>query len=261
MREALEAADQVIVEDTRRSGRLLQQFGLKKPLFALHEHNESDVVPDLIARLSGGSRMALICDAGTPSISDPGFRLVRAAQTAGLRIVPVPGASAVVTALCVSGLPTDRFTFEGFLPAKQAARVTRLNALAAETRTMVFYESVHRIDAMLLDCIGVFGAERMACIGRELTKMHEQIVQDQLAGLQQQVATGRIPLKGEFVVVIGGGEVDADAVTMPAGRLLETLIAAQVPVRQAARIVADASGLSRNALYQAGLALRDPGED
>ena len=259
MRESLQDADLIVVEDTRRSGRLLQQFGIKKPLFALHEHNESAVVAQLIDRLAAGEHLALICDAGTPAISDPGFRLVRAAQAAGLRVVPVPGPSAVIAALSAAGLPTDRFSFEGFLPSKQAARVAALKALSAEPRTMVFYESVHRIDAMLDDCIAVFGGQRAACIGRELTKMHEQIVQADLDTLKQRLATGDIPMKGEFVVIVGGGNIDADVVTMPAQQLLAALIDADVPLSQAARIVAEASGLSRNTLYQAGLALRDGG--
>lgn len=257
MRESLQEADLIVVEDTRRSGRLLQQFGIRKPLFALHEHNELSVVPQLIDKLGAGERLALICDAGTPSISDPGFRLVRAAQAAGLRVVPVPGPSAVIAALSAAGLPTDRFCFEGFLPAKQVARLAALQALTTEPRTMVFYESVHRIESMLDDCIAAFGTQRNACIGRELTKMHEQIVQADLATLKHQLATGQIPLKGEFVVIIGGGSAEADVVTMPAQRLLETLIASDVPLSQAARIVADASGLARNELYQAGLRLRE----
>ncbi|MEM7611238.1 MAG: 16S rRNA (cytidine(1402)-2'-O)-methyltransferase [Pseudomonadota bacterium] len=256
MRESLAAADVVVVEDTRHSGRLLSQFGIKKPLFVLHEHNEQDVVETLLDKLRAGERIALICDAGTPAISDPGFRLVRAARAGGLQVSPVPGPSAVIAALSAGGLPTDRFAFEGFLPAKASARATRLQALATEPRTLVFYESVHRVEDMLIACSDILGAERPAVIARELTKMHEQIVSGDLASLRHALATGEIPLKGEFVVLIGGGTRDADLVSVSAEQLLAALLAESVPLRQAARAVAAVSGYSRNALYQAGLSLQ-----
>lgn len=254
MREALAAADLVLAEDTRRSGRLLQQFGLKKPFFALHDHNEADALVPLIERLQRGERMALISDAGTPTISDPGFRLVRAARAAGIIVSPVPGPCAIVAALSVSGLPTDRFCFEGFLPSKMKARVQRLEALIDEPRTVVFYESVHRIEGMLIDAINVFGGQRPAFIARELTKMHEQAMDGSLEALRGAIATGEIPLKGEFVVVIAGN-VSSSEDSGAAHAMLRVLLDEGVPVKSAARIAAKLTDQPRNLLYQEALAL------
>lgn len=253
MRETLELADLVLVEDTRRSGRLLQQFGLKKPLFALHEHNEVDVTPALIEKLKAGDRLALISDAGTPAVSDPGFKLIRAAARAGIAISPIPGASAVITALSAAGLPTNRFSFEGFLPAKSAGRLQSLQALAGESRTMVFYESVHRIEAFVADCESVFSAQREACIARELTKMHEQIVRGTLAELRRQLATGEVPLKGEFVVIVHGAEVVEEDAMVEGLIALNAMQREGVPLKVAAKVAAKLSGASKNQLYQAGL--------
>ncbi|MEL6869336.1 MAG: 16S rRNA (cytidine(1402)-2'-O)-methyltransferase [Pseudomonadota bacterium] len=257
MRDTLDAADLVLVEDTRRTGRLLQQFGLKKPLFALHDHNEGDVTDTLLARLLAGERMALVSDAGTPTISDPGFRLIRAARGAGVAVSPIPGPSAVIAALSASGLATDRFCFEGFLPNKFKARLERLTALLDERRTMVFFESVHRIEAMLVDAIATLGGDRPACVARELTKMHEQIVDGTLTDLRAAVATGAIPLKGEFVVIIGGAVAVAEAHNAQAKHMLRVLLAEGLAVKQAARIVATLTGEPRNELYQAALTIQN----
>ncbi|MEM1438948.1 MAG: 16S rRNA (cytidine(1402)-2'-O)-methyltransferase [Pseudomonadota bacterium] len=253
MREALAAADLVVAEDTRRTGRLLTQFGVDRPLFALHDHNEAEVVPGLIARMRDGARLALVSDAGTPAISDPGFRLVRAALAEGLRVSPVPGAVALIAALSVSGLPTDRFAFEGFPPAKAKARLASFQALADEPRTLVFYEAVHRIEASLRDAVTAFGAGRPAFLARELTKMHEQCVSDTLAGLLEAVATGRVTAKGEFVLAIAGHPTagDADRVQVGASELMRRALAAGLSRGDAARLVAGVSGLSRNDLYAA----------
>ncbi|MEO1594851.1 MAG: 16S rRNA (cytidine(1402)-2'-O)-methyltransferase [Pseudomonadota bacterium] len=253
MREALANADLVVAEDTRRTGRLLTQFGVDRPLFALHDHNEAEVVPGLVARMRAGARLALVSDAGTPAISDPGFRLVRAALAEGLRVSPVPGPVALVAALSVSGLPTDRFAFEGFPPAKAKARLTSFQALADEPRTLVFYEAVHRIEASLRDAVAAFGAERPAFLARELTKMHEQCVSAPLAGLLEAVATGRVPVKGEFVLAIAGSPSagEPERVQVGASELMRRLLTAGLSRGDAARLVAGVSGLSRNHLYAA----------
>ncbi|MEL6949932.1 MAG: 16S rRNA (cytidine(1402)-2'-O)-methyltransferase [Pseudomonadota bacterium] len=253
MREALAAADLVVAEDTRRTGRLLTQFGVDRPLFALHDHNEAEVVPGLVARMRDGARLALVSDAGTPAISDPGFRLIRAALAEGLRVSPIPGAVALIAALSVSGLPTDRFAFEGFPPAKAKARLASFQALADEPRTLVFYEAVHRIEASLRDAVTAFGAERPAFLARELTKMHEQCVSDSLGGLLEAVATGRVTAKGEFVLAVAGNPTagDAEHVQVGASELMRRLLAAGLSRGDAARLVAGVSGLSRNDLYAA----------
>lgn len=251
MREVLTAADLVLAEDTRRTGRLLAQFGVDRPLFAVHDHNEADVVPGLVERLVAGERFALVSDAGTPAISDPGFRLVRAALAAGVRVSPVPGPVALIAALSVSGLPTDRFAFEGFPPAKAKARLERYRQLADEARTLVFYEAVHRIEASLRDAVEAFGGERPAFLARELTKLHEQAQSGTLSVLLESVATGRVPAKGEFVLAVGGraDTGDADRVEVGARDLMRRLLAAGLSRGDAARLVAGVSGLSRNDLY------------
>ena len=258
LQDTLAAADVVLAEDTRRTGRLLQQFGMKCPLLSLHEHNEADTVDGLVARLLAGEHLALVSDAGTPTVSDPGFRLVSAAHDAGVRVEPVPGPSAVMAALSAAGLPTDRFCFEGFLPARQAARRTRLEALQREPRTLVFFVAVHRVSEVLEDCAEVFGAERTACIARELTKRHEQVVRDTLAGLQARFAAGDVPARGEFVLLVGGAPADTGDAEAAADTLVAALVATGIPVKSAVRAVASATGASRNALYASALA-RDAG--
>ena len=256
-RAVLAEADLVAAEDTRVTGRLLSHFGIKTPQIALHEHNESARAGTLIERLHAGERVALVSDAGTPLISDPGFRLIRAAQDAGITVSPVPGPSALISAMSVSGLPTDRFVFEGFLPARSAARRRRLDELAAESRPIVFFESVHRVAASVDDMAAVLGPDRRAFLGRELTKRHEQCVADRLDGLAGRLRGGEIPEKGEFVIVVdgaparddeAGGAIDADA-------LLDALLEV-MPGKQAAALVARLSGASRNAVYEKMLALK-----
>lgn len=260
MRETLASVDCVLAEDTRHSGRLLHQIGVKKPLIALHEHNESDLVEGLVQRLAAGENMALISDAGTPAVSDPGFKLIRDARRAAIDVSPVPGPSAVIAAISVAGLPTDKFVFEGFLPARHQARQTALAVLSDEPRTMVFYESVHRIEETLRDCCTVFGNERQAAIARELTKLHEQIVSASLSALLQSVATGTIPLKGEFVLVIAGQEKAIEAVQSEGERLVEALLAEGVRVKEASRVAARLTGGKRNALYQFALTAQKAAE-
>ena len=253
-RQTLASVDLVAAEDTRHTRGLLSHIGADPALMALHEHNEERAVHGVIEALENGKDVALVSDAGTPLVSDPGYRLVRAAHEQAIRVVPVPGASAVTAALSVAGLPTDRFCFEGFAPSRRAARRKWLAALAAEPRTLVLYESVHRIGDCLADLVDIFGAEREAFIGRELTKLHEQCVHASLGALQRLHDEGEIVGKGEFVVVIAGTatrpspDVDAD-------RLVE-LLAAHLGPRDVARIVAELTGEKKNALYQRVLELK-----
>lgn len=256
-REVLETVDLIAAEDTRVTGRLLMHFGIKSRQTALHEHNESALATKLIDKLQAGQSIALVSDAGTPLISDPGFRLLRAAHEAGITVSPIPGASALVAALSVAGLPTDRFAYEGFLPAKQAARKKQLQSLAGETRTVVFFESVHRVADTINDLIDTHGAERKAFLGRELTKLHEQCVTGDLQSIAAWLADGSIPAKGEFVIAVQGmTETTAnDAALREADRLL-TVLAGELPGKQAVAIAAELTGQNRNELYARMLALK-----
>ena len=253
-REVLSKADVVAAEDTRRAGQLLTRLGFRRRLLSLHEHNESERVQQLIDVLVSGGTVALISDAGTPLINDPGYRLLAAARDRGLPVSPIPGCCAAIAAISVAGLPTDRFFFEGFLPAKNAARLNALSTLAAETRTLVFYESVHRIAESLRDMEDVFGEDRPAFLGRELTKLHEQCVQDSIGVLAQRVEDGSIVNKGEFVVVVAGAK-EAEESSIDVDRLLLELIE-YMPGKEAAAITARATGKKRNALYQRLLDLK-----
>lgn len=246
----------VCAEDTRRSGQLLAHFGIGTPLLALHEHNEQQLAERLVARLLGGEALALVSDAGTPLVSDPGYRLVRAARAAGVKISPVPGPSALVAALSVAGLPSDRFTFEGFLPAKASARRERLAALAGEPRTLVFYESSHRIEESLADLRAAFGDDRPAVLARELTKLFETVLDGTLADLHARVAADADQRKGEFVLVVQGVGEDADA-KLAEGRRVHAILARQLPPSTAAKLAAEITGAPRKALYGAGAGADD----
>ena len=254
-RQTLETVDLIAAEDTRHTRRLLSHFGIKTSLFALHDHNEAKVVDRLIADLADDKSIALVSDAGTPLISDPGFRLVAAAHARGFRVVPIAGASAVTAALSVAGLPTERFCFEGFLPAKQKARRTRLAKLGSETRTIVLYESVHRIRACLADLVAEFGEDRGAFIGRELTKIHEQCIQASLGELLSQLDDDTIVAKGEFVIIVRGTS-DTQTSSLDVDRLLIELID-HFPSKDVAKIASRVTGLTRNDLYKRILELRD----
>jgi len=247
-RQTLATVDLIAAEDTRHTGRLLSHFGIKTRLYALHDHNEEESAESLVAELANGRSVALVSDAGTPLLSDPGYRLVRAAHRDGVPVSPIPGPSALTTALSVAGLPTDRFCFEGFLPAKAKARRDVLASLVNEPRTMIFYESVHRIEKTLEDLVSIFGAGRPAFIGRELSKMYEQCVQARLDELLDQLVNGTIPGKGEFVLVVGGSGEER---TSPA--LIDRLLvefSGKLPDKEIAKIVSLATGEKRNALYQ-----------
>ena len=246
--EALKTVAAICAEDTRHTRQLLAHFGVDKPLVALHEHNEGDAAAPLVARLLAGESLALVSDAGTPLVSDPGFRLVRAAREAGIAVSPVPGASALIAALSVAGLPSDRFIFEGFLPAKPKARRERLTALASEPRTLIFYESAHRIEEALDDAVAAFGGERRAVIARELTKLFETVLDGSLEELVQRVRDDANQRKGEFVLLVQGAGEDADAKVLEGRRLYATL-SAHLPPSTAAKLAAELSGAPRKALY------------
>ena len=248
--ETLRQVRLVAAEDTRHSAKLLARHGISAELVALHEHNEESQSETLLARLLAGDSLALISDAGTPLLSDPGYRLVSLAHQSGIRVSPVPGPSAVTAALSVCGLPTDRFVFEGFLPAKSSARRGALEKLAAESRTMVFFESGHRIVAALQDLAEIFGAGRRASMCRELTKQYETVLRGSLAELAETVAGNPEQRKGEFVVVVEGGEPDPDE-QLARGVELATSLIDHLPASQAAKIAAKVSGATRRAVYEA----------
>jgi 16S rRNA (cytidine1402-2'-O)-methyltransferase len=246
--EVLRTVAAICAEDTRRSGQLLSHFGIATPLLALHEHNEDALAQRIVARLAGGESLALVSDAGTPLVSDPGYRLVRAARAAGVRVSPVPGACAAIAALSVAGLPSDRFSFEGFLPAKAAARRERLTRLAGEARTLVFYEASHRIAESLADCRAAFGDARPAVLARELTKLFETVLDGTLADLHARVEADDNQRKGEFVLIVQGAGDDADA-QLAEGRRVYAKLSEHLPPSTAAKLAAELTGASRKALY------------
>jgi 16S rRNA (cytidine1402-2'-O)-methyltransferase len=256
-RQILCDVDLIAAEDTRHTGRLLSHFGIKTPQIALHEHNEERLAGQLVERLRQGASIALVSDAGTPLISDPGYRLVDAAHAAGVRLSPLPGASAVMTAMSVAGLPTDRFCFEGFLPARRLARRASIDGLIAERRTMVFFQSVHKIVSTLADMADRFGCDRPAFIGRELTKLHEQCVRATLGEIGAMLEDGRIPAKGEFVVVVAGASAGGDEAGESWIRPLLAELVAAMPGSQAVDIVARVAGKGRNDVYRLMLELKD----
>ncbi len=253
----LAAVDYIAAEDTRHTRRLLQQFAIETPMLSLHQHNEGQMADKLVDRLHGGQSIALVSDAGTPLISDPGFPLVRRCREAGIQVSPVPGASALIAALSVSGLPTDHFLFEGFVPRTQSARITYLQGLSKQAHTMVFYESSHRIAACIGDMAVVFGGQRPVFLAREITKLYEDLRLTTLAQLSKQMVEDSNLVRGEFVVVIAGLIPDVDdEIPEDVLRLLE-ILCAELPVKQAAALAAKHSGIKKNRLYQAALSLKE----
>ena len=244
----------IAAEDTRHSARLMQHFGIGTPLAACHEHNERDQGGRFLARLLAGDDVALISDAGTPLISDPGYHLVRQARAAGIAVVPVPGACALIAALSAAGLPSDRFIFEGFLPAKAAGRRARLEQVKEEPRTLIFYEAPHRILECLQDMQSVFGDERLALLARELTKTFETLKGLPLAELAAWVAADSNPQRGECVVLVAGWQAPEgeEAVSAEAMRVLNLLLA-EMPLKRAAALAAEITGVRKNLLYQVAL--------
>nr|VFJ63333.1 MAG: 16S rRNA (cytidine1402-2'-O)-methyltransferase [Candidatus Kentron sp. DK] len=248
--------DLILAEDTRVSARLLRRFSITAPLKAFHEHNEEKVAPWVVERLDEGMDIALISDAGTPLLRDPGFHLIRLLQARNKKVVPVPGPSALVCALSVAGMPMERFVFEGFLPVKQEARRRRLEALREEARTLVLYEAPHRVRAAIGDMGDILGPERHAVIARELTKTFETIREGPLSGLYQWLGEDENNQRGEFVLVIEGKtkeeRKDDAAVTEEGARVLRLLME-ELPLKKAVTLAARLTGQKRNRLYRAAL--------
>jgi 16S rRNA (cytidine1402-2'-O)-methyltransferase len=262
-RATLDSCSLIAAEDTRRTATLLNAFGLSKPMLSLHEHNESQRAQRLIEKLKGGAHIALVSDAGTPGINDPGFDLVRECAAAGIEIVAIPGPCALIAALSIAGLPTDRFCFEGFLPARRSARREHLAALALETRTLVFYETPHRIREALEDCAESFGAERRAVVARELTKLHETLYRGPLSQLAARAAADSSFTRGEIVLLIAGAS-RAESAAAGAGadghggaldRVLVPLLE-ELPLKQAAHLAARIAEVRDNEAYKRALQLK-----
>lgn len=255
--KVLRSVDLVAAEDTRHTKQLLMHFVINKPLFSVHDHNEHQRVEKVLAELSAGKSIALVSDAGTPLISDPGFVVVQAVRKAGFPVVPVPGACAMVAALSAAGLPTDRFCFEGFLPAKSSGRKKQLRTLEQESRTLVFYESPHRVLDSLKDMAEVLGGAREITLARELTKTFETFLSGSLDEVIAKVEQDANQRKGEFVLVLAGAKVESDdgSQAIAAEHVLKVLLE-ELPVKQAAALTAKITGLKKNALYQQALTLQ-----
>jgi 16S rRNA (cytidine1402-2'-O)-methyltransferase len=252
-REILAGVGAVAAEDTRHSGRLLRELGLERPLISLHEHNERARLGELIARLRGGESIALVSDAGTPLVSDPGYLLVAAAIEAGILVSPVPGANAAIAALSASGLPCERFSFEGFLPARAAARRRRLAELAAEPRTLVLYEAPHRLVECLDDLVAACGENRRACIAREITKRFETFYRGSLGELAARAKSDADLARGEAVILVEGVP-DAEPTAAQLDETLAVLLR-HLPPSAAAAAAASLTGVRRNDAYARALAL------
>jgi 16S rRNA (cytidine1402-2'-O)-methyltransferase len=252
--ETLKKVDRIVAEDTRHSAPLLKHFSITKPSMSMHEFNERERHKVLMQYLQEGESIALISDAGTPLISDPGFHLVREAKANGITVVPVPGPCAVIAALSVSGLPTDKFTFEGFLNAKPEARRNQLTTLLHETRTMIFYEAPHRILSTLQTMAQVFGHDRKAAVARELTKIHESVIADTLSGLIKHFDLHPGQVRGEFVLLIEGvEEAESESREVIPENVLDILLE-ELPVKQAASLASKITGERKNVLYEMALA-------
>ncbi|MBC7984500.1 MAG: 16S rRNA (cytidine(1402)-2'-O)-methyltransferase [Candidatus Obscuribacterales bacterium] len=256
-REVLGSVETIAAEDTRYSGALLASLGIAKPMLSLHEHNESRRIGELLARLQAGESVAVVSDAGTPLISDPGFDLVRAAIAAHVRVVPIPGPCAVIAALSVAGLPTDKFVFEGFLAAKSSARCEQLAALKHETRTLVFYEAPHRIVETLQDMAERLGGARQATVARELTKQFETLYHASLAELAARAKDDNDMQRGEIVIVVAGAAASAVQTTqLDAAEVLRVLME-ELPASQAAKLAARLTGAKRSELYEMAVAVSE----
>jgi 16S rRNA (cytidine1402-2'-O)-methyltransferase len=259
-RETLANCALIAAEDTRHTGILLKHFGIGTPQISLHDHNEEMRAIEIIARLREGKSIALVSDAGTPAISDPGFELVRAVAAAGIDVIAIPGPCAAIAALSIGALPTDRFIFEGFLPARGAARRQRLKSLEQESRTLVIYESPHRVRETLEDCLTAFGETRAATVVREATKLHETTYRGSLLELLHRSKSDADFARGEIVLLIGGaqmpapGDADSDA-TAALDKVLAALLA-ELPLKQAARLAAQITGARDNEAYKRALLLK-----
>ncbi len=250
--ETLRSVDWIAAEDTRRSKKLLVHFDLKARMRSYHDHNERQVSEQLVAKMLAGESVALVSDAGTPLISDPGYRIVRLAREAGIDVIPIPGASAMLAALSVSGLATDRFVFMGFL--KKKARKKQLQSLLRESGTVIIYEAPHRVSELMDDMLAVLGADRTVVVARELTKRYEQVISGSVAEQRANLKDGTIPEKGEFVILLEGMTVDYDE--HRADEVLQFLLK-EVAVSKAVMLAAKVTGVSKNELYQRALAIKD----
>jgi 16S rRNA (cytidine1402-2'-O)-methyltransferase len=252
--QVLRDVDTIAAEDTRHTGKLLHHFEIKTPQISYHQHNEQQRIPELIAQLQAGKSIALVTDAGMPGISDPGHLIVAACVAAGIRVIPIPGVTAVITAVSASGLPSDRFVFEGFLPAKGEERRTRLESVSGEARTLVFYESPHRLRQTLADFAATFGAERQMAIGRELTKLHEDFWRGNIG--EAIAHYNHTEPQGEYALVVAGAQVSQPMLSDAAiDRALSELIRQGTSRSQASRIVAEQVSQSRRYVYQLALAI------
>ena len=254
--QVLSEVDFIGAEDTRRTRPLLNHLGVNKPIISLHEHNERQRVDSLLQRILAGESMALVSDAGTPLISDPGYHLVRQAREQGITVIPVPGACALVAALSISGLPTDHFRFEGFLPSKSSARKTRLHELEHESVTLVFYESSHRIMDSVQDMLDIFGSDREAVLARELTKMYETVLGSTLDDIVKYLQADPNQSRGEFVLVVKGIEKNKEANEIEKADGLLQLLLKEMPLKSACQVASKYLGLSKNEVYQRALLLQ-----
>lgn len=254
--EVLKQVDLIAAEDTRHSKHLLSHFGIPGQLVSCHEHNEAQQAESFVRRLQGGESIALLSDAGTPLVSDPGYRVVNAAIDAGIRVIPIPGPCAAITALSVAGLPTDRFRFIGFLPARSEARRSVLGQLAGDPDTLVLYESPRRLAAMLADAAEIVGPERPAVLARELTKLHENVIRGTMSELAKRAPSEPDWKKGELVVVIGGypGQA-ASELAIEVERVLQALLE-ELPLKQAVALAARITGERKNRVYDLAIRLR-----
>ncbi|WP_435337106.1 16S rRNA (cytidine(1402)-2'-O)-methyltransferase [Acinetobacter sp. LH3_13] len=252
--DVLKSVSLIAAEDTRTSAQLMKHFNISTPLTACHEHNESNKIDILIQKLLNGEDMALISDAGTPLISDPGFKLVRAAQANGIRVIPVPGACAAIAALSAVGLPSDRFSFQGFLASKQSQRLQQLEKLKDETQTLIFYEAPHRILDSVKDMAAVFGADRPVGFAREITKTFETIKKMTLGELVEFIAADHHQQKGEIVLVVAGASEEKDIEQAKLDQLLQRLLQ-DLSVKAASQLAADLTGIKKKIAYQRALEL------
>lgn len=253
----LKTVDLIFAEDTRHSAKLMQLFSIATPMRSLHDHNETDRIDEILNLLNDDKSIAIISDAGTPLISDPGFKVVRALREHEQKVIPIPGVSALITALSVSGIATDRFSFEGFLPAKSSGRKSKMDALRKDPRTLIFYESSHRIIEMLKDAISVFGADRYAFIGREMTKHYESYISNTLEELLAYYQTHSDEQRGEYVVVIEGSSVEVEQSEGIDLNELLTILLAELPLKQAVSIAMKITKLSKNHIYQTALTIQN----
>jgi len=254
--EVLESVDWVAAEDTRHTRPLLQSLGINQSLISLHDHNEASRSIQLLARLQQGESGALVSDAGTPLINDPGYHLVKRLRDHNINVVPIPGPSAVITALCAAGLPTDRFSYEGFLPAKSGKRCLVLAGLKEDMRTLVFYESPHRILATLTDLKTVLGANRMMSVARELTKKFEQFVSGSIEEVMHYFEQHPDKVRGEFVLIIAGAPAKEAVALSEWDGLIAVLLKQNLPVKQISEIVANYGGVKKKPVYSRVLALK-----